>query len=128
MSLRDKYKEAGGLRRETITVPEWGEVMVRELTAPEYEAYQLSQLDFTKLDPEGKPARDVKLGFARLACWAVIDPETGARVFDEADLEWLGGKPSRVLAPIGAKVLELTGVGGAEKNSETTPTSSPSTT
>ncbi len=123
MSLRDKYKEAGGLRRDTVTVPEWGEVCVRELTAPEYEHYQLGQLDFSKTDSEGRPARVAKLDFARLVCWVVIDPETGERVFTDADLEWLAAKPNRILEPLGTAALKLTGVGGAEKNSETTPAS-----
>lgn len=125
MSLKETLLKSGGLRREAVDCHEWGQVTVRELTAAERDAHQSSQI---AVDDAGNSRLAPRLDSARLACWGVIDPETGQQVFSDDDLPELRRQPGRILDKVSEAVLRLSGFGKSEKNSETTPTSSPSTT
>lgn len=77
----------GSLKRETVTVPEWGgDVTVQELTALDRDAFEASCV-VTK----GKSVATNLVNLrAKLVARSVIDAATGERVFADADAEQLG--------------------------------------
>lgn len=109
---RDAIKAADDIKRECVTVEVWGgDVFVRALSVRD-------RREFVKLygeDGEAELEADVWLT-VKCAC-----DEDGARLFEDADAEWLVDKSSKAVQQLGLACLELNGltedgVDDAEKN------------
>lgn len=106
----------GKLERRTITVPELGEVTVREL-----DGHARCRIEQAMIREETRESWRLLLISA-----AVIDPATDLQVFDDADIAALGKLPARVLDPIYEEAFLLARLGeraveDAEKNSPGSP-------
>lgn len=91
---------AGNLERLVVTVPELGEVTVRELDGHARGAIETEMLK--------KEKSAWKL---MLVARSVIDPANGQVLFDDADMEALGKLPARVLDPIFEAAFRLSRMG-----------------
>jgi hypothetical protein len=95
------------LATEVVDVPEWGgQVVVRELTGAERDAWEGAFLD-----PE---TRDVKTDYmvnarARLVALAVVD-EDGERVFHDEDVEKIGKLSGAALDRIFSVASRMSGL------------------
>lgn len=96
MDLRGKILAADDLKRELLTIEEWGEtIYVREMTGTERDEYEagLMQLQDKPLVERLENMR------ARLCVLTVVD-EHGTRIFNADDVEALGAKNGAVLTRI----------------------------
>lgn len=84
------------LPRETVDVPGFGPVTVRGITGAEYARYEEAS---TVPGEKGEPPT-FRADRGTLVRLAVIDPQTGAHVFTDADVPRLRDLPYAVLAPI----------------------------
>lgn len=104
-ALRDKILQAQDLRSELLDVPHWGvKVEIRTLTAKERSSLigkamnrQTGDIDYGILYP-----------LLVVAC--TYDPETGEKVFTEADTDALGGKSGAAMEHIAQKAADLSGL------------------
>lgn len=95
--------------------PRYGTVEVRELTAAQFEDFlDIVQEGFDEDDDKRRRVRVAAMVFA-----ATFDPETGKRVFDKADIEWLKDRPLRQLAPLYDPANKLNQVEDPKKFSRT---------
>jgi biotin synthase-related radical SAM superfamily protein len=108
-----------GLKREVVPVPEWGgDVVARELTAAERDAYQMRMMATDErgqmlIGENKQPVIDAeKVATARLwlVAYGMID-EAGQRVFGNGDLELIGQMPNEIVERISAAVRRLSGLG-----------------
>jgi|SRR5581483_2487058 len=103
MSLIEQIKAAAVAGGEKVTVPDWGvTVEVRPMTVRgRSEVYHDAIVDDeTRLE---------KL-YPALLIASVFDPETGEKVFSNADAEWLADQSSAPVELLATKVLELSGL------------------
>lgn len=101
---------AQDLTRKTVNVPEWdGDVIIRTFTAAERDSWDASL--FTDNGKERKMNyQNVR---ARLLAFTLIG-EDGNRLFNEADIEVLGGKSGLVLDRLFNTACELNGMGATD--------------
>ena len=92
---RDWILKHEDLPRELIEVPEWGgSVYIRCLTAAERDAWEASVVN---LEAKGKqPKTDLRNLRAKLVVRCACDEE-GKRIFEDADIDALGGKSAAAL-------------------------------
>jgi hypothetical protein len=115
--LLDKIKAAADLRREAVHVQEWdAEIAIRTLTARERSEWEMTLFDNKGNVTQRSDMREQLVG----RC--LIDPETGERLFDDAELPLLGGKSAEVLDRLFAVARRVNGIGAEadraiEKNS-----------
>lgn len=116
-SLRDSILAADDLPREQVSTPEWEpfgapSVYVRGLTAAERDKYEQS---LTERSPDGtvRPRRSLDNLRASFVARVVVD-ESGARVFEDSDVEKLGAKNAAVIDRLWDKGRELSGMGVIE--------------
>lgn len=115
MNLRDKILNANDIKSEKVTVEEWGvEVEVRGMTG-EARAEIMEQA----VDKEGN--MNFKKLFPTIIIASTYDPETGAKVFEPADLDMLNSKSGGALDKVSKVAMKLSGldeeaVKKAEKN------------
>lgn len=119
-NLRDTILGASDIRKETVTIPEWGvTVEVRGLTGT-----QRAKLMRTGFDQRGTV--DFEKLYPELVIATTFDPATGEAVFTEADRDALNGKSGAALERLAQAAMRVAGlsadaVEAAEKNSESTP-------
>lgn len=85
---------------EDVSVPEWGGmVRVSMMTAIDRDAWEESCVK-TERGKDGKEKQAANLSNirARLVARCVIDPESGARMFSDAEADALGKQSSKVIA------------------------------
>lgn len=85
---------------EDVSVPEWGGlVRVSMMTAVDRDAWEESCVK-TERGKDGSEKRSANLSNvrARLVAKCVIDPETGARMFTDAEADALGKQSSKVIS------------------------------
>lgn len=118
---RDQILAAEDLKRETVSVPEWGgEVLVSAVTGDARDELE------THMFASGKSAEQRMKSFrARIAALCIVD-ETGNLLFTEADIEKLGRKSAKALQRVVRVAERLNGFSAAEvdditKNSEPSP-------
>jgi hypothetical protein len=119
---KEQILAADDLGRETVAVPEWGgEVIVRQMTGAERDAWEMALIWREGEEPEPARARVMSNIRARLVALCAID-DSGARLFSDADAAALGRKNGDAIDRLyqAAKRLNrLTkaDVAAAEKNS-----------
>jgi hypothetical protein len=130
MKLRDKLLSKGGVKKEVITITaddgETMQVEVRGLGSME-RGRLMTQATTTSDDGESSVVDLAKLS-PQLVISCAYDPETGERLFSEADVEVLGELSATFLDPIINAASRLSGmsksaVKEAEGNSGATVTS-----
>lgn len=102
---RDAILAADDLKKEIVSVPEWGgEVIVSTMTGEARDAWEQSLLK-----KEGTESVNMKNLRARLLASAAVD-EKGARLFTDKDAEALGRKSSRALERCVKVIQRLNGL------------------
>ncbi len=91
--------------RETVTVPQWGDVLLRGLTADEWDCHESASV---RPGPDGN--REYVSDTATLIRYAVIN-ETGANVFTDAELPQLKTLPAEIARPLVRAIFKLCGIG-----------------
>lgn len=102
------------LERETVPVPEWGgQICVRGMTGAERDTYEA-----TLLSVKGTDVALDKAGMtsarARICAMCMIDPETGKRLFTDAQVADLGKKSGRALDRVFSVAQRLSGITKAD--------------
>lgn len=111
---RDAILNAPDLAHEDVFVPEWkGTVRVRALTAAERDAFEASVTEDT-LGPTGAPRMKRENFRAKLVVRAVVSAETGARLFEDTDLEMLGTKSAAAVDRLFGVAQRLAGLTEAD--------------
>lgn len=122
---KDEILQAQDVLREEVAVPEWGgKVLVRGLTGAERDAFESTVV----MSQNGR--RTVRYNLAnfraRLIAMTVIDPDSGARLFDDSDVLALGQKSAAALQRVFEVAQRLSGLSEQDvedltKNSESGP-------
>lgn len=112
-SLREKILSLDDLHKQTVKIPEWGVTLeVRTI-----DAGQRARLLMDVMDEKGRP--DLEKMQPAMVIAACFDPETGERVFEEADSEVLNHKNGAVIDRLVQVAMKLSGMHeGAEKAAE----------
>lgn len=103
------------LKEEPVVIPEWNDVklIVRELTSRDRNDFLASMSELQE-DADGDyhsvPVKD-PLRQARLVILSTFE-ESGERVFQDDDAEWLGGRGASALDRISKVASKLSGLGG----------------
>lgn len=104
MSLRDTIKAANDLTKETIEIPEWDvKLEVRSMSA---------RARATLLNATVKPngTMDYKDLYSSLVIGCCFDPESGERVFNDSDADWLSEKNAGPQERIATVAMRLSGI------------------
>ncbi|MCP4897614.1 MAG: hypothetical protein GY906_11635 [bacterium] len=97
----------GTLKSERVSVPEWGgDVIVRELTGAERDAWEASIVDVNTGSFTEEKAANTR---AKLVARTVVD-EAGNRLFTEEDIERLGGLSASGLSRVFNVAASLSGL------------------
>lgn len=89
---------ASDIASEVVDVPEWGrKIEIRELTGRQRDSVET-------LAVEGK------LNVGHFVVFGAFNPETGARIFDDSDLDHLLQKSGRVLARLAVRIRNMSGL------------------
>jgi hypothetical protein len=96
-----------GLACDEVTVPGVGPVLVRELTAAEYDEYERRCNATADGKPQYTPDR------ALLVQFGVLNPD-GSQMYAPADYPALTRKSSRQVKPLADRISELTVGGGGD--------------
>lgn len=119
MLNRDAILSAQDLRRELVTVPEWGgDVYVRGFTAAEREEVEMRSMQMVDVATgQIKDARQMAGLKAWIVARCVVDSDN-VRIFSDSDIEALQGKNAEVIGRLADKAGELSSldVEEAEKN------------
>lgn len=103
---KQQILEANDLKREKVTVKEWGgDVFVRAMTGTERDGFDQS------LVVDGKT--DLINARAKLVARCIVD-EAGELVFSDQDIEALGRKSARALERVSRVAQRLNGLGDKE--------------
>jgi hypothetical protein len=112
MGILDKAAilAAQDIKYEVVAVPEWGgDVRVRSMTGCDRDAWEQALM--------ASRSSDAKANFdnirARMVALSVVD-ESGARLFDEADIVALGGKSAKALDRVYEAATRLNAIGDEE--------------
>jgi hypothetical protein len=107
---RDQILNADDLKYEEMDTPEWGGVVrLKVMTGIERDDFEQSVFDM-----KGKDTKvNLKNFRAKLLVKVIVD-EAGKRVFEEADIERLALKNSKVLDRLFNKAQEINGIGQKE--------------
>ena len=102
MLTREQILGSDDLPREEVDVPEWGgKVQVRTMTGTDRDAFEASLVD-----KDGK-FENVR---ARLVALTLCD-KTGARLFNDSDIQVLGGKSAKALDRVFSVAQRMNGIG-----------------
>jgi len=126
---RAQILSADDLKREEVSVPEWGEdakVIVREPSAAELDDYNESLYNRRYSGGKIEVTANYVNARAKLLARCVIDAD-GTRLFTDNDAVALGRKSPRVIGRLFDTIQRLgmvsdESVDDAEKNSESVPT------
>lgn len=101
---KDQILGADDLRRESVSVPEWGgDVWVGVMTGRQRDALESGQF---RLQKSGDPMANMR---ARMAVYTVTN-EDGSPMFTEADIPKLAGKSGVALGRIFTVATRLNGM------------------
>ena len=128
VSLRDKIRQSVDGRSEVVTVPEWDDVKieVRSMTGKERARYLRES---TVTSDDGTVTTDYEKLYPSMLVACCYDPESGEKLFEPADREWLNDKNARAIERVATVASRLSGIGaqegegGADGSSSTIPSS-----
>jgi len=127
-ALRNKILGANDIKKEIVTIADWGvDVEIRGMTGTQRaEVVTAATVREKNDDGEISVFQDQALLYPLLIIASVFDPETGEKVFGDADRDAIGGKSAGVLEDVALVCCRLSGITPGEikairKNSETTP-------
>lgn len=115
MSLRDKIKNCDDIKKEIVHLDTWDcDIEVRTISAKER-----SNIVSKAMDKDNKIKNDILHSLMIIA--SCYDPETGEKIFQDGDHEWLLEKSSNPIEKLSASVMRLSGLSKdsmdeAEKN------------
>ena len=122
-SIRDAIKAADDLETELVEVPEWGgiKVEVRSMSA----GVRVRTLKAARAFDADTDAVALYPGVVVECCY---DPETGEKIFDPQDEEWLLEKSGKPLERLASVAMRLSALGddaaeAGKDSSSPTPTS-----
>lgn len=104
VSMRDRIKQSSDITSETVDVPQWDvKLEVRSMKGGERARMLMAvntgeKMDFEKFYPE-------------IIIATCYDPDTGERVFEPGDTEWLNDKSSAALEKLARVGMKLSGMG-----------------
>jgi hypothetical protein len=114
MNLREKILNARDIQSERVKVPEWDvELEVRSMIGTQ--RARLLEAAIEKKNGNGDGKIDGSKMQAMVIIETVYDPETGNRVFEEADRDAIMGKNAHALDVVGKVALRLSGMSGDEE-------------
>lgn len=102
---KDEFFKLATPRTETINVPRLGDVIVRELTAEERDAYEAGIVVRRGKSVEAN-LQNLR---AKLVALTVVD-DAGVRVFADKDISAIGRLGSGVIDPLYAVAARLSGI------------------
>ncbi len=126
--LRATALKAKDIKSERLAVPSWGvEFEIRGLTGAQRAAMVARATVTTRVDGEDVSSVDSKILNPLLIVSSCFDPDTGERVFEDADADAINQKSAEAIDLVTAVVLRLNGMTkeekkGMEKNSVATDT------
>lgn len=117
---REDFLKKPTLKRELVSIVDFGEVYVQEMTAKEADAFSVMAAN-EEIDREERLAN-----FRAALCVRCIVDDGGKRMFSDSDVGLLGAFPASVITPIFNAAQRLNGMndGAAEdakKNSAAQP-------
>lgn len=102
---REQILEADDIRTIELDVPEWlgGTLVLRELSGEERDLFESSTIE-----QRGKNVHvNLHNARARLAALSIIDPETGKKMFSQADVAKLAKKSGSALQRVFDAAMDL---------------------
>jgi hypothetical protein len=106
IALRTAIRECDDIKREIMPVPEWKQTMeIRGLTTGE----RGDVFSRARVDVAGEQT-DPRLLFPLVMIAACYVPETGEKLFEDGDIDWLVQKSAGVTARIASAILRLSGL------------------
>jgi len=108
LDIREKILNADDLGREIVEVPEWGvTIEVRGLTGT-----ARGELLENSVDGRGNPKKGfIKTLHPKLVVLCCYDPETGERIFEDADEAAVAAKSGGPIGRLGEVAGRLSGIG-----------------
>lgn len=108
---REDFLKKPTLKRELVTIPDFGEVYVQEMTAKEADAFSVVASN-EDVDREERLSN-----FRASLCVRCIVDDAGKRMFADSDVNLLGSMPASVITPIFDAAQKLNGMnpGAAEE-------------
>lgn len=104
MKIIDKIKAADDIKKEKIFVSEWDvEIELKGMTGS-----QRARMFDVCLDDKGNFDRGKSFPFTVIACSS--DPQTGEKIFNENDIDWLLEKSASSLEKIALPAMKLSGL------------------
>lgn len=104
LSLRDRILSAKDIKSEAVTIDEWDVTLeVRGMTGK-----QRARLLQSSMKKDGSP--DLEKMYPALVILCTYDPETGERVFEDADRDGIGDKSGRAQEIIAQAAMRLSGL------------------
>lgn len=105
---RDAILGADDRPTEVVHVPEWGgDVHVRGLSGAERDAYEAG---IASPRPDGRQHMNLRNLRARLVVLAVVDPDSGDRLFRDDDAPALGDKSAAAVDRVFSVARRLSGL------------------
>jgi hypothetical protein len=109
MLTREKILSETDLKKETVTVKEWGgDVIVSEMSGATRDSWEQA---IREKDASGR----IVSPRAKLIVFTVVD-EKGNRIFKDDDIEGIGKLSSEALEKVCAVAMRLNGLGADEIN------------
>lgn len=102
MGLKDRIKEFDDCKKETMTIPQWNDEVI-EIRS--FMGWTRSRL-LDKARQEDGELDNIKLN-ELLLVESCYDPETGEKLFDESDLDWLREKSGPAIDDIVSKIISI---------------------
>jgi len=102
---KEQILSLADIKRQTVPVPEWGgEVMILGMDGEHRDRFEASIIG-----EKGK--RNFDNFRAKFLSQSIIDPDTGALMFTEADIPALGKKSAKALDRVYTVAQDLSGIG-----------------
>lgn len=104
-SLRDRIKGFEDLKIEIVEVPIWGNMKIemRSMTG-------LDRMTIFSKGAKDDGQWDTAEVFPLMVCRTAYDPETGKRIFEDKDVEWITTKSSEAFERLVGAAMKVNGM------------------